>query len=162
MHQRYLYSNYQKMLMKKKAYWTENSRRHYQMPSSSRIPENRTAASQYTERVSMGGNFNPGACIGEGTIIKQMAQCYRLPESPLVPPKHNERDVMNGNLNEFSVYKDYLNFSSNSNYQTGAAFGFRILQSIQMFLQWVKKKNTVLSVVTRFLLTSTLLTQIVQ
>ncbi|XP_020394123.1 protein ROS1A isoform X8 [Zea mays] len=103
---------------------TENSRRHYQMPSSSRISENRTAASQYTERVSMGGNFNPGACIGEGTVIKQMAQCYRLPESPLVPPKHNERDVMNGNLNEFSVYNDYLNFSSNSNYQTGAAFGF--------------------------------------
>ncbi|OQU78992.1 protein ROS1 isoform X1 [Sorghum bicolor] len=103
---------------------TEKSPKHYQMLNSYRIPENMTAASQYTERVSVGGNFNPEACIAEGAIIKQMAQCYRLPEIPFVPPKNNERDMMNGNLNEFSVENDYLKFSTNSNYQTGADFCF--------------------------------------
>jgi hypothetical protein len=69
---------------------------------------------------------------------------------------------MNGNLNEFSVYKDYLNFSSNSNYQTGAAFGFHDSPVYSDVLAMGKKENTMQSVVTRFLLTSTLLTQIVQ
>ena len=111
------------------------------MLSSYRIPENMTAASQYTERVSMGGNFNPEACIGEGAIIKQMAQYYRLPESPFVPPKHNERDVMNGNLNEFSVENDYLKFSTNSNYQTGAAFGFHDSPGYSDVLAMGKKRE---------------------
>ncbi|AQK59094.1 Protein ROS1 [Zea mays] len=100
----------------------EKSPRHYQMVSSYRILENMTTASQYTERVSMGGNFNPEACMGEDAIIKQMAQSYRPLESPFVPPNHNERDMMNGNLNEFPVKNDYLKFSTNSNYQTGAGF----------------------------------------
>ncbi|XP_062223299.1 protein ROS1A-like [Phragmites australis] len=103
---------------------TEKLPRHDQMLHGYRMPENLTAPSQHTERVSMGGNFNPEAFIREGAIINQMAQCYRLPESPLVPLKHSERDAMNGDLNEFSVKNDYLKFATNDNYQTGAAFGF--------------------------------------
>ncbi|RLM54827.1 hypothetical protein C2845_PM10G11330 [Panicum miliaceum] len=103
---------------------TDKSPRNYQMLHGYRMPESMTAASQHIERVSMRGNFNPEACVGEGVVIKQMAQCYRIPESPLVPPKHSERDVTNGDLNEFSVKNDYLKFATNDKYQTGPAFGF--------------------------------------
>jgi hypothetical protein len=99
---------------------TEN----YRMFHGYRMPENMTAASQHTERVPMRGNFNPETCVGEGVIIKQMPQCYRMPETPLVPPKHSERNTMSGVLNEFAVKNDHLKFTTNDNYQTGAAFSF--------------------------------------
>ncbi|KAJ1263278.1 hypothetical protein BS78_09G171100 [Paspalum vaginatum] len=102
---------------------TEKSPRYYHMLHGYRIPENTTAASQHTERETMGGNFNPQACTQEGTIIKQMAQIHRLPESPLVPPKHGERDAVNGGPNAFPVKNDYMKFAISDNYQTGAAFG---------------------------------------
>src|SRR6185312_7168706 len=94
---------------------TDKSPRNYQMLHGYRMPENMTAASQHTERVSMRGNFNPEACVGEGAVIKQMAQCYRIPESPLVPPKHSEINVTNGDLNDFSVKNDYLKFATDDN-----------------------------------------------
>ncbi|XP_062219054.1 protein ROS1A-like [Phragmites australis] len=120
---------------------TEKSLRHDQMLHGYRMPENLIAPSQCTERVSMGDNFNPEACIREGVIINQTAQCYRLPESPLLPPKHSERDAMNGDLDEFSVKNDYLRFATSDNYQTGAAFGFHDSPDLSDVLAIGKKRE---------------------
>uniref|UniRef100_A0A0A9F3N9 Protein ROS1 n=1 Tax=Arundo donax TaxID=35708 RepID=A0A0A9F3N9_ARUDO len=120
---------------------TEKPPRHGQMLHGYRMPENLTAPAQHTERVSMGGNFNPEACIGEGEIINQMAQCYRLPENPPVPPKYSERNAMSGDLSEFSLKNDYLKFATNDNHHTGGAFCFHGSPDFSDVLAMCKKRE---------------------
>ncbi|WVZ93012.1 hypothetical protein U9M48_039035 [Paspalum notatum var. saurae] len=117
----------------------EKSPRLNDMLHGYRIPENITAASQHTERETMGGNFDPQVCTQEGTIIKQMTQIHRLPESMLVASKHGERDGMNGDLNVFSVKNDYVKTSDN--YQTGAAFGSHDSPEYSAVLAMGKKRE---------------------
>ncbi|CAL5021913.1 unnamed protein product [Urochloa decumbens] len=133
-------TNFDQYICTSQAY-TEKPPSNYQMLHGYRMPENMTAASQHTERVSMRGNFNPESCVGEGGIIKQMPQCYRIPESPLAPPKHSERNMMNEGLNEFSAKNDHLKFATNDSYQTGATFGFHDSPDYSDVLAMGKKRE---------------------
>ncbi|GJN33544.1 hypothetical protein PR202_gb22156 [Eleusine coracana subsp. coracana] len=103
---------------------TEQSPRHDQLVHLIRMFENQAAPAQRSERVSVRDAFNPEACLREGAMINQMAQCYRPQDSIFAPPRHIERDAMSGDMNEFSAKNDDLKCATNSNYRIGAGFEF--------------------------------------